>query len=162
LTLTFGNTPPIIEHIANNRSRVMSRPAIEAFLAQVTSPELSDRVASARALRDGLSTVFVQELEADGIIDLKALIEAEIMPQRTWTHARKAGHLSSGGAQRIARYVRASVLARETFGPDRAMTWMTRANAALQGESPIALLDSDDGARAVETLIGRIAHGIAA
>lgn len=140
----------------------MSRHAIEAFLAQVTSPELSQQVASAIALRDGLSTGFVEELESDGVIDLKALIAAEIMPLRSWNHARKAGHLSSSGAQRIARYVRVSVLARETFGPSRAMAWLTRGNAVLKGESPISLLDSEDGARAVETLLGRIAHGIAA
>jgi uncharacterized protein (DUF2384 family) len=33
---------------------------------------------------------------------------------------------------------------------------------ALAGESPLDLLDTDEGAREVETLLGRIAHGIAA
>jgi uncharacterized protein (DUF2384 family) len=32
----------------------------------------------------------------------------------------------------------------------------------LAGERPLDLLDTDEGAREVETLLGRISHGIAA
>lgn len=52
-------------------------------------------------------------------------------------------------------------LSTETFGREKALKWLHRPTAALGGETPLSLLDTNDGARAVETLIGRIGHGIA-
>jgi putative toxin-antitoxin system antitoxin component (TIGR02293 family) len=43
---------------------------------------------------------------------------------------------------------------------DDAATWLRRPNRALNGESPIHLLDTDVGARQVEDVLGRITHGI--
>ena len=44
----------------------------------------------------------------------------------------------------------------------KAGAWLRRPSSALAGERPIALLDTDEGSRQVETLLGRINHGIAA
>ena len=54
-------------------------------------------------------------------------------------------------------------VAEETFGSqEKANIWLRRPTTALGGEAPLDLLDTDEGARQVETLLGRIAHGIAA
>ena len=54
-------------------------------------------------------------------------------------------------------------LAQDTFGDARqAATSLRRPGAALDGEAPLNLLDTDVGCRMVENLLGRIAHGIAA
>ncbi len=37
--------------------------------------------------------------------------------------------------------------------------WLKRPNAALGGKTPIELLDTEPGARAVESVLGRIAYG---
>ena len=51
----------------------------------------------------------------------------------------------------------------ETFGGvEKAHVWLGRDNRALDGETPLGMADTDRGARAVEGLLGRIAHGIAA
>ena len=54
-------------------------------------------------------------------------------------------------------------LAEETFGSrDKAATWLRRPTRPLAGKRPLDLLDTDAGARQVEELLGRIAHGIGA
>ena len=57
----------------------------------------------------------------------------------------------------------ATSTAEETFGSaEKAQEWLNRCSRALDGETPIAMADTDRGARAVEALLGRIGHGIAA
>jgi len=54
-------------------------------------------------------------------------------------------------------------VAEETFGSqEKAGVWLRRPTTVLAGERPLHLLDTDEGAREVETLLGRISHGIAA
>ena len=53
--------------------------------------------------------------------------------------------------------------AEQVFGnAQKAGQWLRRPSAALAGEAPLELLDTDIGTREVEELLGRIAHGIAA
>ena len=60
---------------------------------------------------------------------------------------------------RIAQ-VRATAV--EVFGDqDKAETWLRRSSNALCGKRPLDLLDTDEGAHEVETLLGRISHGLA-
>lgn len=61
------------------------------------------------------------------------------------------------------RVARVLASAEDTFGQrQKADLWLRRRTAALEGEAPLDLLDTDEGARAVEALPGRIGHGIAA
>ncbi len=43
---------------------------------------------------------------------------------------------------------------------EKAATWLRRSNRALNGEVPLALLDTDLGARQIEDVLGRIEHGV--
>jgi putative toxin-antitoxin system antitoxin component (TIGR02293 family) len=59
--------------------------------------------------------------------------------------------------------LRARVAARvaEVLGSEeKASRWLMTPNRALGGEPPIALLETDLGARQVEDVLGRIEHGI--
>jgi putative toxin-antitoxin system antitoxin component (TIGR02293 family) len=42
----------------------------------------------------------------------------------------------------------------------KALRWMNEPNVALGGKVPSALLDSSAGEHEVETLLGRIEHGV--
>ncbi|MBS0562365.1 MAG: DUF2384 domain-containing protein, partial [Proteobacteria bacterium] len=76
---------------------------------------------------------------------------------------RKAGTLTPEQSDRILRLARILAAAEETFGAqDKAARWLRRPTAPLGGEAPLDRLDTDQGAREVENLLGRIAHGIAA
>jgi len=63
----------------------------------------------------------------------------------------------------LLRLVSLVAMADETFGShEKAMIWLNRESRALNGETPLSIADTGQGARAVETLLGQIAHGIAA
>jgi putative toxin-antitoxin system antitoxin component (TIGR02293 family) len=52
-------------------------------------------------------------------------------------------------------------MAVKTLGTeDKARLWMQRPNRNLEGETPLSLLDTDRGVRAVEDVLMRIDHGI--
>lgn len=53
--------------------------------------------------------------------------------------------------------------AENVFGnAEKANAWLHRENSALNGAAPRRLLDTEEGARMVQNLLGRISHGIAA
>lgn len=131
-------------------------------MSPLASPALTDRLTTARAVRAGLAMAEVAAHEKEGLIDIDALIEAGAMPRRTWNHAKKQGRLGQTAAQRVVRYIRIAEMARDVFGAEKADIWLKRPTKALDGDSPLSLLDTDEGARAVEMLLGRIGHGIAA
>jgi putative toxin-antitoxin system antitoxin component (TIGR02293 family) len=86
-----------------------------------------------------------------------------IIPPKAVSERRRKGGLTPEQSGRVIRVARIVADALETFGSrDKALTWMRRASAALGGETPIDLLDTEEGARLVESLLGRIAHGLAA
>jgi hypothetical protein len=73
-------------------------------------------------------------------------------------------HDSSGGKVlwKGSIEARISALAEETFGSkEKAERWLLRPTGALGGQKPGELLGSAEGARQVEILLNRIAHGIA-
>jgi putative toxin-antitoxin system antitoxin component (TIGR02293 family) len=133
---------------------VVGGPAVIGYAA-----EPADLV---RLVRDGLPVACVQF-----VLDSFRLTQAEldrlVLPRRTLAHRRKLGTLTPEQSDRLIRVARVLAQAEDTFGSQaKAGTWLRRATAALAGERPIDLLDTDEGARLVETLWGRISYGIAA
>lgn len=114
-----------------------------------------------RAVKAGLPPTAV-----DAVIGALGFSAAEIenlvMPRRTLAHRRANKQaLTREESDRLARIARVALTARETFGNRaKAEAWLRRPNRALQGNLPIDLLDTDDGARLVEEVLGRLAYGI--
>ncbi len=92
------------------------------------------------------------------------VIEGHVLPRRTFKRRQDTAQpLEPGESDRLVRLVRIVAAAEETFGnSDKALSWLRRENRALDGMTPLSLTDTDYGARSVETLLGRIGHGIAA
>ncbi|MGI4796371.1 MAG: type II RES/Xre toxin-antitoxin system antitoxin [Janthinobacterium lividum] len=121
-----------------------------------TARDLIDRV------RSGLPIDAVDAVLAEGWLTLNELDEV-VLPRKTLSHRRKLGLLTPDQSDRLSRVTRIIALARETFGnDDKAKSWLRRPTAPLGGESPLQILDTDQGVREVETLLGKISHGIAA
>ena len=115
-----------------------------------------------RLIRRGMPVDAVQVVLDSGRLTLGELDQI-VLPRKTLAHRRKLGTLTSEQSDRLMRVLRLLAAAEETFGSqEKATTWLRRPTAALAGERPLDLLDTDEGARAVETLLGRISHGIAA
>jgi len=86
-----------------------------------------------------------------------------VLPRRTLAHRETIGTLTPDQSDRLLRVARVLALAEEVFGSqDKAHLWLRRPTTVLAGEAPLEWLDTEEGAREVETVLGRIAHGIAA
>ena len=113
------------------------------------------------AIRRGLPTSSLGLLIEVGRLTMDEA-ERVVLPRRVFRHRLKTGRLNPQESDRLARVVRMIAAAETTFGSvEKAAVWLRRPTTVLAGETPFALLDTDDGTRAVEGLLGRIDHGLA-
>lgn len=101
------------------------------------------------------------------VLDSRRLTLAEldqiVLPRKTLANRRRIGNLTPEQSDRLIRVARVLAAAEKTFGnQEKAGAWLRRPTRALGGECPLLLLDTDEGAREVTALLGRIGHGIAA
>ena len=112
-------------------------------------------------VREGLPADVIDETLETGRLNATELDRLAI-PRRTAAHRRKLGRLTAEQSDRLLRVLRVVDQAETAFGNrDKAHAWLRRPTAALGGRTPLDLLDTDIGARHVEHLLGRIAHGLA-
>jgi putative toxin-antitoxin system antitoxin component (TIGR02293 family) len=79
---------------------------------------------------------------------------------RSLQRRRREGRLAPYESDRLYRLARIIALAKAALGrPDTATRWLKRPNRALGGRTPLAIIDTEPGARAVENVLGRIAFG---
>jgi putative toxin-antitoxin system antitoxin component (TIGR02293 family) len=113
------------------------------------------------ATRQGLPVTGIEELLKSGRLTL-AEVDRIVLPRKTLSHRRKIGCLTPEQSDRLVRVVRVLAAAEETFGSqDKASRWLRRPTKVLEGEAPLELLDTTEGAREVEDLLHRIDHGLA-
>lgn len=116
----------------------------------------------ATVIQDGIPTRAVRLLWKKKVVS-PAELYARVVPRRTFEHRERAGRLTPEQSDRLARVLRIVALAERSFGDAaRAAHWLRRKTRPLDGLTPLELLGSDAGAKAVEELLGRIEHGIAA
>lgn len=93
-----------------------------------------------------------------------SLPEAAILlhvPLRTLARRRHDRKLDAGESDRLYRLARIAAHAVAALGSEaHVATWLRRPNRALNGEAPLALLDTDLGARQIEDVLGRLEHGV--
>jgi putative toxin-antitoxin system antitoxin component (TIGR02293 family) len=113
-------------------------------------------------VRRGLPVAAVQFILDSGWLT-PAELDRLVLPRKTLANRRKLGNLTPEQSDRLVRVARVIAAAEETFGArEKVAAWLRRSTSALAGEAPLDRLDTDEGAREVETLLGRIGHGIAA
>ncbi len=112
-------------------------------------------------VRKGLN---FQTLEAVIIcLDLsrEQVISALALSPRTIARRKEESRLTAVESDRVYRLARIAARAEEVFGDlVKARTWMLRPNRALGNVLPLNLLDTDEGTRQVEAVLGRIEHGV--
>ena len=114
-------------------------------------------------VRRGIPTRAVHHF-ADRHLPDFGVIDRSVLPRRTFKRRVDANQpLDPMESDRLLRLVGLVASAEDTFGGSaKALAWLSRPTKALHGQTPISLSDTDHGARSVETLLGKIAHGIAA
>ncbi len=111
------------------------------------------------AIREGFPHAVLEELMRSSGLTLKELADALDLSARS-LQRRRRGRLARFESDRLYRLARLLALARQSLGdPDRATRWLKRTNRALGGLAPLAAIDTELGARQVESLLGRIAYG---
>ena len=139
-------------------------------MARVVAPERersdADRAAS-RVRREFSHEAILKGVEA-GLVK-RALEEKllrldevhRLIPASTFARKLREGRkLSREEADQVARLLRIKGYAREVFEDTGvAETWLSEANPALGNRVPAELLLTDEGTRAVETVLRRIDYG---
>lgn len=128
---------------------------------RVVREQVADYSAVIQRGREGLSYAALEAVASRFEIPMATLVHVLHIAPRTLARRKKARRLSRDESDRLLRLARVAALAEETLGNRRkAATWLRRPNRALGGTSPLDLLDTDLGARHVEQVLGRIAHGV--
>jgi putative toxin-antitoxin system antitoxin component (TIGR02293 family) len=114
---------------------------------------------SFREIEKGVPAAWARSLESQGLTrgDIRRII-----PDRTLDRRIAAGeNLKIEEADGLARLLRVVKAARDLFQNDRnADIFLRNPNPALGERIPIQMAQTDIGAREVETIIGRLSHGI--
>jgi putative toxin-antitoxin system antitoxin component (TIGR02293 family) len=118
--------------------------------------------AQAQTLRGQITPIKPAELASWASRFSLAEIEELIVPKRTLARRRaRREPLNLEETDKALRLARISAEADRVFGsPSKASRWLRKPNAALGGQTPLALLKTETGARAVDELLGQIDHGM--
>lgn len=85
-----------------------------------------------------------------------------VVPKRTLARRKAANEpLTVEETDKALRLERIAAQAQRVFGePAKAWRWLREPKRTLRGETPVAHLASEAGARDVEEMLGRIEHGM--
>lgn len=89
-------------------------------------------------------------------------IDAVIIPSRTLQHRRsRREKLTVEESDRVLRVIRVLSLAESIYGSrERALAWLRKPHARLDGRAPLSLLKTDTGSRIAEELLVQIDEGM--
>ena len=95
-------------------------------------------------------------------LPLDAIAKVLRLPKRTAARRKKEGRLSPAESERLVRLSLVFEKATNLFEGNKAaaLSWLNKPAKALGQISPLAMADTEMGARAVEDLIGQLDHGV--
>ena len=89
------------------------------------------------------------------------VVKAIALVPRTISRRKGDKRLTTAESDRLYRLVHIAAKAEEVFGTtDKASKWLVHSNRALNDSMPLELLDTDEGTRQVEAVLGRLEHGV--
>jgi putative toxin-antitoxin system antitoxin component (TIGR02293 family) len=115
----------------------------------------------ALTLRAGLNYTVITALVRHTGFTPQRIFAAVNLSARTMERRKKQKKLTVDESQKIARFARIVALGDMVFeDPQITSQWLERANPALGGLVPLDLLDTEEGAREVESVLRRLEYGI--
>jgi putative toxin-antitoxin system antitoxin component (TIGR02293 family) len=115
----------------------------------------------ARAVRRGLPWAAFEALVSALAVSQAELAAMLHIRARTLSRRKASGRLEAMESDRVFRLARVLAHAVEVFeSVERARDWLETENRSLDGQRPLAFLDTDAGVREVDDILGRIEHGI--
>ena len=112
--------------------------------------------------RSGLPVKTLLQLAQELAVERKTVARVVGISDRTLSRRiAKDERLTADESDRVVRLARVVAMAMDTLGtPAKASRWLQSPNRVLEGQTPLSLLDTDTGARSVETVLGRIEYGL--
>jgi putative toxin-antitoxin system antitoxin component (TIGR02293 family) len=113
-----------------------------------------------RIVEGRLAPSVIQRLTSLGLE--RTEIDAVVIPSRTLQHRRsRREKLTVEESDRVLRVIRVLSLAESVYeSRERALAWLRKPHARLDGRTPLSLLKTDTGSRIVEELLIQIDEGI--
>jgi putative toxin-antitoxin system antitoxin component (TIGR02293 family) len=114
-----------------------------------------------RDIERGLPLSTLEEFSAYSGIPMRELLEV-VIPARTLKHRRQRNEpLNLDESDRLARVAKIYELAVKVYGDrEDGRGWLMRPKDRFQGRSPLAMLRSEAGERAVEEFLYQIDEGV--
>lgn len=124
--------------------------------------EERDPIEIVRLVRRGLAFRVVTRFQRNLNLSLGEVADLIQVPQRTLTRRQEEGRLEVEESDRLLRASRVFAKAIELFEGDveGARAWLSKGQRSLGGATPLDLAKTEVGSREVESLIGRLEHGI--
>lgn len=121
-----------------------------------------DNLKLAKKVEAGFSFDALERVGKTTGLSLDVLRVAVRITPRTLTRRRKEKKLSPEESDRLVSVSRLLAQIFELFegNTEAGLRWFQSPNRALAGQSPIEIAATETGAREVESLIGRLEHGI--
>jgi putative toxin-antitoxin system antitoxin component (TIGR02293 family) len=121
-----------------------------------------DPIELVRMVREGLSFKVVKRFQRNMDLSLTDVADLIQVPARTLTRRQEEGRLGSDESDRLLRASRLFAKAIELFEGDveGARAWLSTSQPSFGGAKPLDLATTEVGTREVESLIGRLEHGI--
>lgn len=112
-------------------------------------------------IREGIPAGAIESIISVAGLSQSELARALGIPERTLARRKREGLLNSEESSKLLRLARVISRAQDVFDdPAAAINWVKAPNAALGGNTPLSLLDTDVGAESVLDTLGRIEHGV--
>lgn len=113
-----------------------------------------------RIVEGRLAPSVIKRLVALGLE--RSEIDAVVIPSRTLQHRRsRREKLTVEESDRVLRVIRVLSQTESVYGSrERALAWLRKTHARLDGRVPLSLLKTDTGSRIVEELLIQIDEGI--
>lgn len=124
---------------------------------------LADDVpALVRQVEQGFPFRALQQFQKSSGLPMERIAALVRIPPRTLARRKAAGRLHPDESERLLRLSRVFDKAVALFEGDApaARRWLATPKKALGGEIPLDFARTEVGAREVETLIGRLEHGV--
>jgi putative toxin-antitoxin system antitoxin component (TIGR02293 family) len=112
-------------------------------------------------IRAGLKFSALEAFQRRYQIPLSQLQVLLGISDRTLARRREQQILSKAESDRLYRVARVAARAEEVLGSSQAVErWLKVPLPALEFETPLSMLDTDEGAQMVCDILGRIEHGV--
>jgi putative toxin-antitoxin system antitoxin component (TIGR02293 family) len=135
-------------------------PTVTQEIGDWVGEQVDDELDLPKAVHRGLPLSVLSRFLSHGLTNEE--FHNIVIPARTFKHRKaKVMPLSMEESDKALRAARVLAFAERTFGNrEKALSWMRKPKKRFEGESPMAMLKTEAGARLVEEMLLQVDEGM--